>query len=94
MNWNKVNDPGCPALNKIKTPRTDQSSQVTLINDGCSLKARGGRQWSKIRIYIMHIKRPHKYFRFDDDGDDDGHDHNVDDAITVKPGQAFPSLAN
>ena len=42
----------------------------------------------------MHIKRPHKYFWLDDDGDDDGHDHNVDDAITVKPGQAFPSLAN
>ena len=29
----------------------------------------------------MHIKRAHKYFWFDDDGDDDGHDHNVDDAI-------------
>lgn len=28
----------------------------------------------------MHIKRPHKYFWFDDDGDDDGHDHIVDDA--------------
>lgn len=50
MNWNKVNDPGSPALNKIKTPRTDQSSQVTLINDGCNLKARGGRP---IRVIII-----------------------------------------
>ena len=29
----------------------------------------------------MCIKRPHKYFWFDDDGDGDGHDHDVDDAI-------------
>ena len=53
MNWNKVNDPGCPALNKIKTPRTDQSSQVTLINDGCNLKASKHRGGRPIRVIII-----------------------------------------